>query len=298
MAITLQNTLPDPNNNISTTGAATGTNSAGVYEGTSVVGFKSVKIDSEAPVMKTRTNSGRLVSRAIVGHKYTVNITYNPMTRAQFEPIFNFLLDKRGGLKPFFVVLPQNKDPQVLNLQNDNIRFVGDHNRLLVNNRYEIDAASTTSWTSLGAAAATTGTVFTRNDVASSSGSGTVKALAGSTSMVIDSFDNTTESPMPGDMFTITDSADTNHTKMYKVTRVETPDISNNFNNLAGSVTLANTDRVIHFIPALQRKVSDNSVLDFTSPKMRVILASDVQSYSLDVNNLYSFSLNLEEAQP
>ena len=117
MAITLQNTLPDPNNNISTTGAGgAGTNSAGVYEGASVVGFKSVKIDSEAPVMKTRTNSGRLVSRAIVGHKYTVNITYNPMTRAQFEPIFNFLLDKRGGLKPFFVVLPQNKDPQDSNL--------------------------------------------------------------------------------------------------------------------------------------------------------------------------------------
>lgn len=295
MAITLQNTLPDPNNNISTTGAATGTNSAGVYEGTSVVGFKSVKIDSEAPVMKTRTNSGRLVSRAIVGHKYKVNITYNPMTRAQFEPIFNFLLDKRGGLKPFFVVLPQNKDPQVLNLQNDTIRFVGDHNRLLVNNRYEIATPSTTSWTSLGAAAATTGTVFTRNDVASSSGSGTVKALAGSTSMVIDSLGS--NNPMPGDMFTITDSADTNHTKMYKVTRVELP-ATDDHNKLAGNVTLANSDRVIHFIPALQRKVSDNSVLDFTSPKMRVILASDVQSYSLDVNNLYSFSLNLEEAQP
>ena len=297
MAITRQNTLPDPNNNISTTGAGgAGTNSAGVYEGASVVGFKSVKIDSEAPVMKTRTNSGRLVSRAIVGHKYTVNITYNPMTRAQFEPIFNFLLDKRGGLKPFFVVLPQNKDPQDSNLSNNTIRFVGDHNRLIVNNRYEIATASTTSWTSLGAAAATTGTVFTRNDVASNTGSGTVKALAGSTSMVIDTLGS--NNPMPGDMFTITDSSDINHTKAYKVTRVETPDSSDNFNNLAGSVTLASSDRVIHFIPALQRKVTDNSELDFTSPKMRVILASDVQSYSLDVNNLYSFSLNLEEAQP
>ena len=30
------------------------------------------------------------------------------MTRDEFEPIYNFLLEKRGRLKPFFVALPQH----------------------------------------------------------------------------------------------------------------------------------------------------------------------------------------------
>jgi len=31
---------------------------------------------------------------------------------------------------------------------------------------------------------------------------------------------------------------------------------------------------------------------------IRVVQTSDVQEYSLGTNNLYTFSLNLEEAQP
>ena len=34
----------------------------------------------------------------------------------------------------------------------------------------------------------------------------------------------------------------------------------------------------------------------YTNPKIRVILKSDVQEYSLGTNNLYTFALNLEEA--
>ena len=34
------------------------------------------------------------------------------MTRAEFEPVYSFLLQKRGGLNPFFVSLPQYRIPQ------------------------------------------------------------------------------------------------------------------------------------------------------------------------------------------
>ena len=72
-------------------------------------GFSSVKFSSERPVSVSRTNSGRVISRAIVGQRWKMSISYNPMTRAQFEPIYSFL-QARGRLTPFFVVLPQYRD--------------------------------------------------------------------------------------------------------------------------------------------------------------------------------------------
>ena len=56
-------------------------------------------------------------------------------------------------------------------------------------------------------------------------------------------------------------------------------------------------ERIVYFTPSLQRSVSDNAQINYNQPLIRVILKSDVQSYSLGTNNLYSFSLNLEEAQ-
>ena len=299
MAITRQNTLPDPNNNIGTTGSTTATNTT-AFAGGAVPGFKTLKIDSHAPVMKTRTNSGRLVSRAIMGHKFTVNITYNPLTRAQFEPIYNFLLDKRGGLKPFFLSLPQHLQSQAGSISS--IKFTGDVNRLRQGNTYVISTVGGTTFSNIGGSSSpAVGQSFTRSGGTSVNGSGKLKAAAGSTSMVIDGFTNSASTtPQPGDMFTVTDANDTNHTKMYQVTRVETPDNANNYDNFPHSSqsALANSERVIHFIPGLQRAVSDNSDIVFNTPKMRVILASDVQTYNLNVNNLYTFSLKLEEAQP
>ena len=95
--------LPDPTNPIGISGQALATSSGG----TNGPGFASVQFSSEAPIQMSRTNSGRVVTRAIAGHKWTININYNPMTREQFEPVFNFLLEKNGRLNPFFVKLPQ-----------------------------------------------------------------------------------------------------------------------------------------------------------------------------------------------
>lgn len=98
-----QNVLPDPNNNIGYAGQAAGT--AGP-------GYASVKLSSDNRTMRTRTNSGRMISRAIAYHMWKINIGYNPMTRAEFENVYNFLIRRRGSIEPFFVSLPQYRTPQ------------------------------------------------------------------------------------------------------------------------------------------------------------------------------------------
>ena len=95
------NILPDPNNPIGDGGQALATGSGGVAG----PGFKSIKLTSNSPTQVSRTNSGRLITRRMAGQRWDMAITYNPMTRDQFEPVFNFLLMK-GRLNPFYVQLP------------------------------------------------------------------------------------------------------------------------------------------------------------------------------------------------
>ena len=96
--------LPSPTQPIGTAGQSLSTGSGG----TNGPGYASVTFSSEAPVQMSRTNSGRVITRAIAGHKWNIEIKYNPMTRDEFEPIYSFLLEKNGRLNPFFVQLPQN----------------------------------------------------------------------------------------------------------------------------------------------------------------------------------------------
>ena len=100
---TIQHTLPDPNNPIGEGGQTTGTTGPG---------FASVKLESEHNIMNIRTNSGRLVSRELSGHKWNISLSYNPMTRDEFDPVYSFLLQKRGAMRPFFLSLPQYKEPR------------------------------------------------------------------------------------------------------------------------------------------------------------------------------------------
>jgi hypothetical protein len=235
------NILPDPNNPIGNAGQAGGSTGAG---------YASVKLDSDAPVIKDRTNSGRHLARAIASHNWKIDISYNPMTREKFEPIYNFLLQKRGGLVPFYVSLPQYVAPQ-------NPSFAS-----YVDGGTNLEVATNTA--------------------------------AGSTSFLIgkSGYSYTTNgTPKPGDLFTI-DGANSNHKKAYMVTRVET------YADYQTGSTQPTTSQVrIHCTPGLQRAVAATDDVVFDNPLIKVILSSDVQSYSLGTNNLYSFSLKLEEVQ-
>ena len=233
--------LPDPTNPIGISGQALATSSGG----TNGPGFASVQFSSEAPIQMSRTNSGRVVTRAIAGHKWTININYNPMTREQFEPVFNFLLEKNGRLNPFFVKLPQQASSR-------NAAFV---------------SANPTITTATTAAA----------------GAG----------FLLQAGHSTTEAtqPQPGDMFTIADSNDSLHTKAYRVTRV-----LSNATYQSGGTQPSTSQRLVYFTPHLQRAVAQGATCDYT-PLIRVMQTADVQQYSLNNDNLFSFSLSLEEAQ-
>jgi len=228
------NRLPDPNYKITEAGE----NSSGGLAGP---GFKTVKFSSEQPTSFSRTNSGRVITRAIVGHNWKINITYNPMTRDQFEPVYSFLLEKRGRLKPFFVALPQYSS-----------------SRTTTSGTISVDGA----------------------------------ASAGATNIKVDGFGSVTGGLRPGDMFTITDSNNSNHKKIYQITRV-----ADNTNRLTTD-TIATDERRYYITPPLEKDVSNNSTLVYSEPLVRVVQTADIQEYSLGTNNLYSFALNLEEAQP
>ena len=176
-----------------------------------------------------------------------MSITYNPMTREEFEPVYSFLLQRKGRLNPFYVVLPNQSSSR-------NTAF----NTHLDSNTILVDGA-------LNA-----GVEVMKQDVHSTT---------------------VTTRPQPGDMFTITNSADSLHTKIYRITRV-----TNNTNYLTGSQP-ATDERYVYFTPNLQRATADNSVINYTNPLIRVILTKDIQEFSLGTNNLYTFGLQLQEAQ-
>lgn len=82
-----------------------------------------------------------------------------------------------------------------------------------------------------------------------------------------------------GDLFTITDSANTNHKKAYKITKVNT------------------STHTVTFSPPLAKQVTASQTINLVNPLIKVIQTGDVQQYSLNSSNLYEFSLKLEEVQ-
>ena len=206
----IQNILPDPNNRINDAG----TDVSGDYG----PGFKSVSLKSKQPIMTDRTNSGRVITRVHAYHQWIIDVSYNPLTKAEFDPIYNFLLHKQGSLKPFYISLPQYRTSGI------------------------------------------TGRTVSSTVVAG------VQVITASSATNIE----------PGMLFRINDTQDSNHEKAYMVTRVSG-------NNLT-------------ITPGLARGVTAGAALDFATPTIKVRQTSDSRDYSLDTNNLYSFSLKLEEA--
>lgn len=95
------NILPDPVNKIT---------DAGVYDnstGTAGPGFASVGFRGVGETQVSRTRSGRGITRSQSLHYWELDIKYNPMTRANFEPVNSFLLARNPRKDPFYVALPQ-----------------------------------------------------------------------------------------------------------------------------------------------------------------------------------------------
>ena len=308
------NVLPDPHNPINDAGKADSSKSA--------PGFASVQVSSEFQTITNRTNSGRLIQSSTAGHKWSFSITYNPLLREDFEPVYNFLMHQKGKLSPFYLSLPQNRVPQdsvfaakvdptggnkTMKTYSSGVARSG----LVKGQEYKITNVGTSAesqWNAVGAGSSPSlGDVFIATGAGSDANGGFAAETyrdKGSDNLQITfaSYDVSADgNPKPGDFFTITDSSDTLHTKLYRVTRVETDTVydtaisdpdSNSLPTYNGSEAVR-----IYFSPSLQRNTYTDASLNFHNPKPRVILSQDVQEYSLNSDNLYSFNIKLEEAQ-
>lgn len=308
------NVLPDPNNPINDAGKADSTASA--------PGFASLQVTSESKTLSNKTNSGRLILSSSSGHTWSFSVQYNPLTREDFEPVYNFLLQQKGRLTPFFMSLPQHILPRDATFANTVSPSPGLNKtmklyttpttgaNLVKNSEYKIivQGSSSSSWTNVGGSPGTNATVFTATG-ASSSITGGIAALtyikAGQDNILttFSGYNHATQgAPKPGDFFTVEDTEDTLHTKLYKVTRVETSALYEDAIVDPSSTSLPSYGVTskgirIYFTPKLQRDLYADAVINFYNPQPRVILKNDVQEYSLNNENLYSFSLALEEAQ-
>ena len=106
--------------------------------------------------------------------------------------------------------------------------------------------------------------------------------------------DSVTGGLRPGDVFNFSDSGNSNHKKLYQIVRV-----TDHNNKLSTDSTLNVSDeRRLYVVPPVEKDVAANSTLTYSSPLIRVVSTSDIIEYALGTNNLYQFSLSLEEAQP
>jgi len=250
------NTLPDPQYGIDTAGLDYNykINTDNELIGKLGQPFANVKLASILPVESDRTIRGRLISRIKQYHKWDIEIRYNPMTKDEFSPIYRFLMERRGSLKPFNVILPQYRRPQ--------------------------DAQFAYNVTDIAKVIATSGPV-----------------LRGTSTMAVRYSEwNVTDNynaglPTPGDMFTVLDDEDSLHTKTYMVTRVETT-----LDYDSTGTKPADTQIRIHFTPGLQREITTDTFLEFSDPMIQVVQKQNTQEYDLNTEDLYSFSIRLEEA--
>ena len=263
----VQDTLPDPNYKRYHDGSDNASGTAGP-------GFASIKLTNDQRVLTSRTNSQRVLARAIAGQKWKIDINYNPMTQAEFAPVYAFLLAKQGPINSFFVSLPQYRAPQ--------------------NSTWATHAAS--------------GTISPRVEGA---------VVAGKSQIIMQAYDHASigehssmpvwnptddegyiypNGPAPGDMITFEDSADATHTKAYLITAAEmTPD-DNSVN--ADQVRLTITPPLVKNVSNHAHIVLGNKRYQVTTvlvPKIKVIMPQPLSTYTLNKDNLYSFSLKLEE---
>ena len=74
--------------------------------------FQSLNIQSIQPTFISRAISGRRQARQIGGQFWKMTATFPPMTRAEFAPIYAFIIAQRGRYESFTLVPPVVGNPQ------------------------------------------------------------------------------------------------------------------------------------------------------------------------------------------
>ncbi len=66
----------------------------------------SVTLTSVQPNLMSETRSGRRQVRSIGSQRWALTLSYNPMTRAEFMPIYAFVLSQKGQYDTFTIAPP------------------------------------------------------------------------------------------------------------------------------------------------------------------------------------------------
>lgn len=77
---------------------------AGTYPSTPE--FQAINLQSQHNNVMSETVSGRMQVRTIGGQRWSFTARYNPMTRAEFQPVFAFVMSQQGRLGTFTIVPP------------------------------------------------------------------------------------------------------------------------------------------------------------------------------------------------
>lgn len=68
--------------------------------------FQAINVSSRHNNVYSETVSGRTQVRTIGGQRWSFTARYNPMTRAEFQPVFAFVTSQQGRLGTFGIVPP------------------------------------------------------------------------------------------------------------------------------------------------------------------------------------------------
>lgn len=72
--------------------------------------FQAIGVTSRHSNLVSETRSGRRQVRSIGGQRFAFTARYNPMTRAEFNPVFAFVLTQQGQLGTFQITPPVISD--------------------------------------------------------------------------------------------------------------------------------------------------------------------------------------------
>ena len=68
--------------------------------------FQAINVSSRHNNVYSETVSGRTQVRTVGGQRFSFTARYNPMTRAEFQPVFAFVTSQQGRLGTFGIVPP------------------------------------------------------------------------------------------------------------------------------------------------------------------------------------------------
>ena len=68
--------------------------------------FQAINLESKHNNLVSETVSGRQQVRSIGGQRWSFSARYNPMTRAEFQPVFAFVMAQQGRFGTFQIIPP------------------------------------------------------------------------------------------------------------------------------------------------------------------------------------------------